>query len=307
MRLVAIIVICLVGQGLLEDDFPLEDGVLVLNPLNFDAALRQFSHLMVKFYAPWCKFSQALAPKYDRAAQQLMEMGSHIRLAELDAIGYAEFAKRNGIRQYPTMVFFESGTPIPYDGKHEQDAIVRWLLQKVSNDSEVDHVLELTVTNFHSTISSNPFVMVEFYAPWCPRCRKFAPKYAKAAQELFRKNSNIKLAKLDGTREKQLAYQQGIQRFPTLRLFRFSDIPLDYDGEREQTPLINWLLTNARPSISIHTTTSKPRSTIRTHQIIHHTDERQLDGTDRNSSRNPLPVLLNLLVMIMVSVVLTWP
>ncbi|XP_055634470.1 probable protein disulfide-isomerase A4 [Toxorhynchites rutilus septentrionalis] len=312
MKLVAIIVICLVGRGLQEEDFVTEDGVLVFDPLNFETALKQFSDLMVMFYSPTCKFSKALYPKYSSAAKQLKDMGSDIKLAKFDALRYVEFAQRSGIHQYPTLVFFRSGDAIPYDGQHEQASIVRWLLRRTRNASEDDYVQELTAENFHSTISSHPFILVEFYAPWCPRCQAFEPKYVKAAQELFWKKSKIKLAKVDVTLEKQLVYQQAIQKFPTLRLYRHSDIPIDYEGEREQTPLINWLMTNTRLPVSVHTTSkstsysSTSPSTPSRRRIMNRPGEQQLEGADRNSSRNSLPVLLNLFVMMMVAVVLMW-
>ena len=52
------------------------DSILVLNDDNFDAALRDHSNIMVKFYAPWCSHCQSLAPEYSKAAKLLEENGS---------------------------------------------------------------------------------------------------------------------------------------------------------------------------------------------------------------------------------------
>ena len=50
------------------------DSILVLNDDNFDAALRDHSNIMVKFYAPWCSHCQSLAPEYSKAAKLFVSL-----------------------------------------------------------------------------------------------------------------------------------------------------------------------------------------------------------------------------------------
>ena len=42
-------------------------------------------------------------------------------------------------------------------------------------------VLQLNKTNFKQTIESNPFVIVDFWAPWCDPCVAFTPTFEAAA------------------------------------------------------------------------------------------------------------------------------
>lgn len=45
-------------------------------------------------------------------------------------------------------------------------------------------VVQLTTANFQTTLALNPITMVEYYAPWCGHCKKFAPVYANVSNVL---------------------------------------------------------------------------------------------------------------------------
>ena len=67
----------------------------------------------------------------------------------------------------------------------------------------------------------NPFIVVEFYAPWCGHCKNLAPEWEKAAQTLSEANLDppIVLANMDATEEdnKPLATKYGVKGFPTIK------------------------------------------------------------------------------------------
>jgi len=106
---------------------------------------------------------------------------------------------------------------------------------------EEDGVLVLGDKTFEAAIKSNPFILVEFYAPWFGHCKQFAPEYAAAAKQLKQATPPVPLAKVDATAEHKLAEEHGIRGYPTIRLF-VDGQDMEYTGGRTEQSIVTWVL-----------------------------------------------------------------
>ena len=116
------------------------------------------------------------------------------------------------------------------------------------------HVIEdkgiyvLNRDTFAHFVMPKDLVLVEFYAPWCGHCKTLEPQYVKAAKMLKEKAPGVILAKVDATKESELAKEYMVQGFPTLTLFRKGVKQEDYEGPRTAEGLVEYMLKQNDPN-----------------------------------------------------------
>ncbi|XP_069816479.1 protein disulfide-isomerase A4 isoform X2 [Dendropsophus ebraccatus] len=232
-----------------------ENGVLVLNDANFDTFIAQKETVLVEFYAPWCGHCKQFAPEYEKIAETLKKNDPPIPVAKVDATEATKLAEKYDISGYPTIKIFKKGQPVDYDGSRTEKAIVS-KVEEVSDPNWTippEATIVLTEANFNEVVETADIILVEFYAPWCGHCKRLAPEYEKAAQELSKRTPPIPLAKVDATTEVELAKRYSVSGYPTLKIFRKGK-PYDYNGPREKYGIIDHMIEQAGPpSTSVQT------------------------------------------------------
>jgi len=119
---------------------------------------------------------------------------------------------------------------------------------RADDDVDEQDVVVLTDKNFSDKLNSVKYALVEFYAPWCGHCKALKPEYAKAATALKDYSSDVILAKLDATEEKEVAGKHEIQGYPTLKWFIDGKVVSDYSGGRTADDMVRWIKKKTGPA-----------------------------------------------------------
>ena len=77
-------------------------------------------------------------------------------------------------------------------------------------------MLDLTKDTFHSEISKNMPVLIDFWAPWCGPCRIVSPILEKLSSEYTTK---LKFAKLNVDDSQEIAAEHDIRGIPCMVVF----------------------------------------------------------------------------------------
>ena len=101
-------------------------------------------------------------------------------------------------------------------------------------DPDIDKLNENDMT-YDEAIKSAPVVLVEFYASWCPHCKKMMPVVAQIKELL---EGSIALFQLDIDENRKLADQEKVESIPTFIVYSKGVEMWRQSGEMEADVLL---------------------------------------------------------------------
>ncbi|VDL59142.1 unnamed protein product [Hymenolepis diminuta] len=105
-------------------------------------------------------------------------------------------------------------------------------------------VISLDEESFRYTVKTYSFVLVNFYAEWCRFSRDLAPIFEQTSDSVAAEftHGNVILARVDCDTQGALCMEQGVSKYPTLKLFKYGvRYRSEYRNQRSVEAFINYL------------------------------------------------------------------
>jgi len=211
-----------------------EDGVLVLTNTNFDGVVADNEFVLVEFYAPWCGHCQQLAPEYAKAAKELAEEGSSIKLGKVDATKETELGEKFAVKGYPTLKFFKNGTPMEYAGGRVSADIKSWLLKKTGPPA-----VELKTVDEANTLKEKDVVVIGF----------FKDQESEAAKEFLKVAGSMDDMPFGITSDSDVFADSKVDKDSVVLFKKFDEGRNDFDGELKEEALKTFISSNRLPLV----------------------------------------------------------
>jgi protein disulfide-isomerase len=210
----------------------------------------------VKFYAPWCHHCQAMAPSWFAMAR---DMQGRLNVGEVNCEVERRLCKDVGVKGYPTLIYFQGGERIEYEGLRGLGDLISYANKAVSAG---DGVVDVDAAAFEALEKNEEVIFLYFYD------HATTSEDFQALERLLL--SLIGHAKLVKTKDAALATRYKISTWPRLIVSRDGKptyyTPLSPGDMRDFRKVLGWMQANWLPIVP-ELTSSNARE-IMDHRLV---------------------------------------
>eukprot|EP01035_Chromulina_nebulosa_P018608 gene18608-24337_t len=172
----------------------------------------------------------------------------NLKSTELPAFIFADMAGESGIKKYVFKGEFTSDELSSFINSYFEGNLIPFLKSEdILPEDTAGPVKVVKGYSFKDIVVNNDKdVLIEFYAPWCGHCKQLAPTWDELGN-IFAKNDNVVIAKMDATANEVDHPGLSVKGFPSIYFFKGNDKtkPIKYENKRELDDFISYIEANA--------------------------------------------------------------
>ncbi|XP_050310725.1 dnaJ homolog subfamily C member 10-like [Anthonomus grandis grandis] len=147
------------------------------------------------------------------------------------------------IQRYPTWCVIKQGGAFEV---HQGRDVLHEVATFARDSTKSTNLHALSPADFHNLKSEGSPWYIDWYAPWCPPCKRLTPELRKASQHF--KPEVVQFGTVDCTLHRELCSSQGISSYPTMYLYNGSSVQR-FHGTPNEASIVEFLQDAINPVV----------------------------------------------------------
>lgn len=230
---------------------------------------------LIEFFSPYCPHCQSLAPKWQEAFLDSGAVNTYTpgRLAwgSVNCIEHGDLCASKDIRFFPAIKVYRDGEELYMLKNRDPSSDDLWAFAQHINENgeealRIEHeiasesdinarkasknqntkgkdIQELTSDEFKPQ-QMHGLWLIEFYSPYCPLCKDFAPKYKGAFEDFLSitevKAHELRWAAVNCVESADLCNVENVRGYPSISLYKNGRKMHQYRGSLERAAIIDY-------------------------------------------------------------------